>query len=49
MKKNNKGSRSKVALSLYGCATKDSPLGLEVSSAPSERGGQYCLPDSCEE
>ena len=27
-----------MALALYSCVTKDSPLGLEVSSAPSEYG-----------
>lgn len=34
--KNNEDSRSNVALSLYRCVMKDSPLGLEVSSAASE-------------
>ena len=40
----SKDLRSNVALVLYSCVTKDSPLGLELSSASSEYGGSpACL------
>ena len=40
----NKDLRASVALALYSCVIKDSPLGLEVSSAPSEYGDSPACP-----